>query len=417
MADVKVLKAGTTGEPSQLATGDTLGAAHGGTGQTTLALALAALLGEVGGTPGAGKVLVDVDGAGTYEWAAPGGGMIIDDSTDFGDGSSGAVTATTATITADIDATTYTVPNGVTVSIGWNSSAGRAARIRAQQYVRVIGTGKITASGSNAPTGSGTVGAVGGASLTGGGGGGGGGASGGAGGTSGRTGSDGSSRSGNSGGAGGTGTPGGGSGEIHSGGAGSGSGGSGLSETPLLFASMADWVAADWDVGGSGGGGGDKTGSAHGGGGGGGGGVLLLAAPVIDLRRTTSTSLLASGGAGGAGSGASTGGGGGGGGGGVISVVCRQFLMPQVYMSPTIAVCAAYGGATGSIDTASSYLRVGVGGRIIVACENADAVNRENKALQNVTNSATCYLADQANPTTHGQPSPPVIIMQQVAPA
>jgi hypothetical protein len=47
----------------------------GGTGQTTLALALAALLGEVGGTPGAGKAIVDVDGAGDYQWVAIGGGV------------------------------------------------------------------------------------------------------------------------------------------------------------------------------------------------------------------------------------------------------------------------------------------------------------------------------------------------------
>jgi hypothetical protein len=78
MADVKVLKVGADGGPSQLATGDTLGAAHGGTGQTTLALALAALLGEVGGTPGAG-MFPTPDGVGGYEWATPGGTLLVGD--------------------------------------------------------------------------------------------------------------------------------------------------------------------------------------------------------------------------------------------------------------------------------------------------------------------------------------------------
>jgi hypothetical protein len=113
MAQRKPLVIGSNNEMEEIPSGDTLGLAHGGagadlsttgpgvlvqetagaavsveaalapsrggTGEASLAAALAALLAEVGGTPGPGKVIVDVDGEGNYEWRSGAEPMLVGD--------------------------------------------------------------------------------------------------------------------------------------------------------------------------------------------------------------------------------------------------------------------------------------------------------------------------------------------------
>lgn len=79
----------------------------------------------VDGVPAWGEDLGGGGRDGTY--AAP---FILDNGTDFGTGADGAITySSNTTLTSDVNATNVTVNNSIVVTLGWNSSAGRPARI------------------------------------------------------------------------------------------------------------------------------------------------------------------------------------------------------------------------------------------------------------------------------------------------
>lgn len=301
-----------------------------------------------------------------------GEGMVIQDNLDFGTGADGAVTATSGTLTADVNATTYTVPSGVTVKIGWNVAAGRPAVIKATTSITVQGGGVLTADGSDGEDATSYIGGNGGASPSGGGGGGGGGIT--TSGTGGASplhpGNDGS-RGGGDGGAGG----------AHSfsvGGRGGfsssavdlpGDGGGGGLTLRYFPMSVSDLIEQLCGAGGGGGGVGPATSNAGGGGGGGGGGIGLYA-PIVSILGLVS----ARGGNGGNQNG-SAGSSGGGGGGGQIQIVCRQL---------SILSWAAIQVAGGdSPRTLSSYSTVGARGQdgaLLLACEDMPSFSGIDRA-------------------------------------
>lgn len=220
----------------------------------------------------------------------------------YGRGQSGAVSASTASLAANVYATTYTVGNGITVTVaGFKIVCTTSANIQAG--------GVVNADGAAGAAG-GTAGSSASASAVGGG------AASGAGGTAGGSNaSNGTSALGGSGGAGGSG----------SGGAG-GTAGTASPPTAANGTSLMDaWSAAMGHIisgnactrfsGGAGGGGGGGDGTA-GGGGGGAGGIVIIVAPTITVAGT----VRANGGAGGSPAAGNRGGGGGGGGGAVILV-------------------------------------------------------------------------------------------------
>ncbi len=223
----------------------------------------------------------------------------------YGTGASGAVTySSNTTITADVHATSITVNSGVVVTIGWNSSAGRPARLYATSYIRVQGT--IRSNGSAGGNATSSTGGAGGGSITGGGGSGGGytaGDSPGAGGTS-----NGSSRNG------------------FTGSLGDWTDG-GFNVWP---APGGDVVAHSLDFGGRGGSGASNNSTSPGGGGGGGGGTIQLFSPRIwSSGEPTQPGIIeAKGGAGGTGGGGFRGGDGGSG--GTIVIVQRKFH-PEIW--------------------------------------------------------------------------------------
>ena len=295
------------------------------------------------------------------------GMLVINDSMDWGDGSDGAVVYdTNTTLTSDVDATTVMVEEGVTVTLGWNSSEGRPALIRGTVSITNLGT--LSAAGSNGVAASATnVLPPGGASLSGGGGGGGGGGNssytGGAGGTSGRPSSTGQASTNGEGGGGDGGRGGsasdsrGGHGGIGLSGSVPGAGGPTTWRIATFPADVDGLISSMADGGGSGGGGGTSaTANVNfiAGSGGGGGGVICLLAPEIN----SSGVLDVSGGDGGSQFG-SGGGGGGGGGGGTILLVCRELSLLDADVS---------GGAAGS-QSANKQAAPGMPGRLVVACE------------------------------------------------
>lgn len=285
----------------------------------------------------------------------------IDSATDWGNGSDGAVTySSNTTLTSDVQATTLVVNAGVTVAIGWNSSAGRPALIQATTSITVNGT--ISARGSDGGSGATNTPGAGGASLTGGGGGGGGRISStplGAAGTSGRPSSNGSAGStGNVGGAGGPGdiAVGGVGGKVATGTPIPGAGGS----IPTVFSDTLATTADLWIArGGAGGGGGSGNAAASsncGAGGGGGGGSVLLASPVITVSSTGS--LDAMGGAGGAGAAINAPDGGGGGGGSVVILTEDLTIRGSVLVTggtvDTVSATGAVAGSDGTILIAAT---------------------------------------------------------------
>lgn len=345
-----------------------LGGKQAAASALTNLVALAASIGE-------GQAVVG-DGSGGYEAADIGGGapvLEIDSATDWGNGSDGAVTySSNTTLTSDVQATTLVVNSGVTVSVGWNSAAGRPALIRATTSITVDGT--ISARGSDGGPGSSGNPGAGGASLTGGGGGGGARSAGtplGAAGTSGRPSSNGSA--GSTGYVGGAGGPGdmatGGVGGATSGGTVPGAGGSASPSMTDTLVSPADlWVSR----GGSGGGGGSANTSNYtvGAGGGGGGGTVLLASPVITISSTGS--IDARGGAGGVGFSMSSPDGGGGGGGSVVllteDLTIRGAILVTGGAVDTVSGTGAVAGADGSILIAATYpVQTGLSATIIPA--------------------------------------------------
>lgn len=298
-----------------------------------------------------------------------GEGLIIDDETDFGTGADGPVTATTETLTADVHATIYTVPNGVTVTIGWNTAESRPAAIFATEKIAIQAGGIVTANGSNGGNAASGVGGAGGASLSGGGGGGAGGWN-----TGGAAGSSpihpgaagGVVSTGGVAGAGGAG----GTHSFSAGGAGGYStatsatnfrgagGGIGLRfwRLPSSIAELLGWLS-----GGGGGGGGASVNSvnAPGGGGGGGGGIGLYA-PEIEIAGTIS----ANGGNGGLPLSATTSGSGGGGGGGQIQLVCRALSIGSW------ASLSVQGGSSPQQSSTSPHTgERGQDGAVLVAAE------------------------------------------------
>lgn len=274
----------------------------------------------------------------------------IDDATDFGDGSSGAVTySSNTTITADVNATTLTVNAGAVVTVGWNSSASRPAIIKAT--TSIIVRGRIIANGSDT-----AASTTGGASVTGGGGGGGAGtpSSGTAGGASGRPSHNGESRTvGQYTGGGGGGGAGGGSGGPGSSYAG-GAGGRTIVPSVGSFSSLSSLIAFASSVyGGGGGGGGYQTTASTGGGGG--GGTIILLSPIVSI----SGSVEAKGGsvAGGGPSVAP----GGAGGGGCILVVARTF--------GTVPSSLSVAGGTVPTSGVYSFSEAGKEGVLLLALE------------------------------------------------
>jgi hypothetical protein len=236
----------------------------------------------------------------------------------YGTGADGVVTySTNTTITSDVHATMLTVNSGVVLTIGWNASAGRPARIYATVYVRVIGT--IRANGSNGGNATASVGGAGGASTVGCGGGGGGFQSpdtAGAGGTSNGPSRNGATPSGNDG----------------------GEGGSFAKAYPT-----GDCVGYGWDWPGYGGNGGGNNSTSPGGGGGGGGGVIQIFTPMLWSNGEPSSSgvIEAKGGNGGTGGGGFRGGHGGHG--GTIVLVQRQLHPRSLTVNMSVA-----GGTTPS---------------------------------------------------------------------
>lgn len=301
--------------------------------------------------------------------------MTIDDGTDWGTGTDGAVTYSgTSTVTADVHATTIVFQSGCVVSVGWNTSESRPAIFRATTSITVDGS--VTASGSAAGASASGVGGAGGASLTGAGGGAGVGTASASGGTSSRPSSDGSGTAGGAvnGGAGGSVS------SLHGGGRGGrgatfggnttilpGEGGNApkvvVLSPPATMAELIEYA----DSGGGGGGGAATsngvTGNASGGGGGGGGGAFL-AAPTITVSGTGS--ITADGGAGSAGQGTTGGGGPGGGGGGGSVILCARTLT----IAGSISATGGAGGTRTVGTTAHGIGERGVEGTIYLASES-----------------------------------------------
>ena len=246
----------------------------------------------------------------------------INDATDFGNGANGAVTySSDTTVKNDVNATTITVNQGATITLGWNTSANRPVRLRATTSINVIGA--VSVAGSDAYGSGGGAGAL-------------------AGGSSGATANgtsnpqpSGTSLSNSLGGKGGQG--GGQSTFSRSAGLG-GAISSRLSEfSPSVSELLVGLLSGSLLKGGSGGGAGGSrsSGSNIGGHGGGGGGVAILAAPSISGGGI----ITAAGGKGSApASDSSRKGSGGGGGGGVLVLVSR-------YVSPSLTLTAAGGAA------------------------------------------------------------------------
>lgn len=109
-----------------------------------------------------GETLQIISGA--IAWGEPvaSGLLTIDDAVDFGTGADGAVTySSNTTITSDVLGTTVVINSGVTVSVGWNSSEGRPAVLRATTSITnngVIACNGINGSGSTAGAGGATSG-------------------------------------------------------------------------------------------------------------------------------------------------------------------------------------------------------------------------------------------------------------------
>ena len=183
--------------------------------------------------------------------------ILIVETSEFGTGADGAVVfSSDTTITSDLHATTLIIDSGVTVSVGWNSSEGRAAAIFATTSVTV--NGHLSADGGSGHDASPEDGA-GGSSLTGGGGGGGrqrySTSTPGPGGISQRPGADGSDGT-------------------------SAQGGVINASNRVLLGSFSDLLVVD--LAGSGGNGGTPPkGGDVGGGGGGGGGTIYLISPIL----------------------------------------------------------------------------------------------------------------------------------------
>ncbi len=240
----------------------------------------------------------------------------------YGRGNSGAVTATTASLSANVYATTWTSAAAQTTTM-----AGFIIRGTVSITLQAADT-IITANGGAGAAG-GTAGAAVGSAAVGGS------TAGGAGGTAG--GSNGAAAGASSlGGAGGNGGLG-----------GSGAGGSGITPTAIVVnrgSTLSDILSAAFGLaffsasvavisGGAGGGGGGGDGTS-GGGGGGGGGVAILCAPTI----ANAGIVRADGGAGGSPA-AGNRGGGGGGGGGVLITIANAYTGAGTY--------TANGGAHG----------------------------------------------------------------------
>lgn len=303
-----------------------------------------------------------------------GDGMIINDSIDFGTGAGGAITGSTATLTSDVNSTTYTLPSGQTITPAWNSTASRPVAIKATTKITIAGN--IDARGSNGTNGASNLGGTGGASLVGGGGGGGSSPVGtqGGGGTSGRPGSSGSAATGASatsqGGAGAAA----GAYSLAAGGAGGITAGLHTSFVPgagggrgLRHLRLPDSVSEllTWSDSGGGGGGGGIHGANNAafaaGGGGGGGGVIVLVAPEIEI----SGQLLAQGGNGASPASNSTfASPGGGGGGGTIILICRTLTI-----SGWGSINVQGGDSLPGFTTTSTRGERGQDGAIIIASE------------------------------------------------